>query len=124
MSDDKYAVVFRGKPAYWLNKGLADRQKLTDSELEDLKQLHIAKLELFESATAAASTNDAVSLIKYAEALEKIEYGMQRTWHFTEDRNFHEWYLLPGCTCPKMDNAGNKGVDRRIVVRNCPAHGF
>lgn len=122
--DGKYAIVFNGKTVYYLNSNLAKRQQVTDDELEQLKQLHQSKLQLFEEAKTAAAADDTIALKIHVLALEHIEYAMQRTWHFSEDRTFHEWYNLPGCACPKMDNADSRGVDRRIVVRDCPAHGF
>lgn len=115
-----YEIWYNGKYAYSLNQGLAERQGVTPTQLAALSRLHVKKLSLFELAKLATSK---LELHKMAEDLEVIEYEMQRNWNFPIDRNFHEWYLLPQCTCPKRDNAERRGTEYRIVKEDCPAHG-
>jgi len=113
-------VVYNGKPIYNLNSSLILRQGVDASELRHLKFLHAEKLKYFD---LMKETDEKEKLKEYAHEVECIEFEMQKAWHFTQDRNFHEWYKVPKCTCPKMDNADNRGTNRRIIVMDCPVHG-
>ena len=113
-------VVYNGKPIYNPNSSLILRQGVDASELRHLKFLHAEKLKYFD---LMKETDEKEKLKEYAHEVECIEFEMQKAWHFTQDRNFHEWYKVPKCTCPKMDNADNRGTNRRIIVMDCPVHG-
>lgn len=113
-------VVYNGEPVYNLNSSLVLKQGLDVSELRNLKSLHAEKLKYFD---LMRETDYKHKLKEYAHEIECIEFEMQKAWHFTQDRNFHEWYKVPKCTCPKMDNADNRGSNRRIIVMDCPVHG-
>ena len=117
---EDYAVIYNGKVAYYLNAKLAEKQNITDAELFALKRLHHRKLAIFELAEMTVLPNE---LRHIAQDLEKIEFEMQKNWHLPQDRNFHEWYLLPKCTCPKMDNQERRGTEYRITNEDCPCHG-
>ena len=118
-----YTVMYEGKAMYTLNERLAIRQGVTDEQLETLKELHALKLALFERMN---TTVDHAELKRGAACLEDIEFGMQRAWNFPEDRGMHEWYLIPGCTCPKLDNAERRypGAEQRIISADCIIHGW
>lgn len=109
-----------GKKLYNLNSSLVLRQGVTRDELQELKKLHREKNEIFEDMR---STDDSVELKKFAARVEEIEFEMQKNWHFPQDRNFHEWYKVPKCKCPTMDNQDCRGTSRRIIFADCPVHG-
>ena len=113
-------VIYNGEPVYNLNSSLVLRQGLDVSELRNLKALHAEKLKYFD---LMRETDDREKLREYAHEVECIEFEMQKAWHFPQDRNFHEWYRVPKCTCPNMDNADWRGTDRRIISLDCPVHG-
>jgi hypothetical protein len=113
-------VMYNGEPVYNLNSSLVLKQGIDVSELRNLKALHAEKLKYFD---LMRETDYKHKLKEYAHEIECIEFEMQKAWHFTQDRNFHEWYKVPKCTCPKMDNADNRGSNRRIIVMDCPVHG-
>jgi hypothetical protein len=113
-------VMYNGEPVYNLNSSLVLKQGLDVSELRNLKALHAEKLKYFD---LMRETDYKHKLKEYAHEIECIEFEMQKAWHFTQDRNFHEWYKVPKCTCPKMDNADNRGSNHRIIVMDCPVHG-
>ncbi len=116
-----YEIWYNGKYAYSLNQGLAERQGVTPKQLVALSRLHVKKLSLFELATLATSK---LELRKIAADFEAVEFEMQANWNFPVDRKFHEWYTVPQCICPKMDNMDRRGAtDSRIIVENCPVHG-
>ena len=113
-------VTYNGKDAYHLNSSLILKQGLDVSELRQLKALHAEKLKYFDMMR---ETDDREKLREYAHEVECIEFEMQKAWRFPQDRNFHEWYRVPKCTCPNMDNADWRGTDRRIISLDCPVHG-
>ena len=114
------AVVVDGETVYNLNAALVLKQGLDASELRHLKSLHREKLKYFK---LMENTDSRTFLKDYAKEVECIEFEMQKTWHFDQDKNFHEWYKVPKCTCPKMDNADFRGTSRRVIVSDCPIHG-
>ena len=120
MEKGRNAVHFNGKIAYYLNEGLAERQGVTDQEMINLIELHQQKLTIFEQMWA---TTDYTELRNLAELVEGIEFEMQKNWHFPQDATFHEWYNVPNCTCPKMDNEDRRGTSYRVVDAKCPIHG-
>ena len=85
-------VVYNGKPIYNLNSSLILRQGVDASELRHLKFLHAEKLKYFD---LMKETDEKEKLKEYAHEVECIEFEMQKAWHFTQDRNFHEWYKVP-----------------------------
>lgn len=109
-----------GKILYNLNSNLVLKQGISASDLRNLKLLHREKLEYFEKMRA---TDDPKQLKEFAHEVECIEFEMQKAWNFAQDRSFHEWYRVPKCTCPKMDNADSRGFDQRIINLDCPVHG-
>ena len=113
-------VVYNGASVYNLNASLVLKQGLDVSELRNLKSLHAEKLKYFDLMRA---TDEKAKLKEYAHEVECIEFEMQKSWRFTQDRNYHEWYRVPKCTCPNMDNADWRGTDRRIISMDCPVHG-
>ena len=121
MSERNYVVEFEGKPRYRLNESLALRQGVTDEELDKIRALHELKLKVFQMME---ETDNVDRLRACAEMVTDIEFALQRNWHFPEDKRFHEWYKVPKCACPKMDNAERRGTSFQITVSDCPIHGF
>lgn len=117
---ESYVVHHNGKPVYPLNQRLAERQGVTDKELANLVALHEIKLFIFDKMN---ETDDVGRLRAFASIFEDIEFAMQRNWHFSEDKRMHEWYNVPKCTCPKMDNMDARGTSFQITNLSCPIHG-
>lgn len=120
MEKERCNVYHNGKFAYSLNEKLAVRQGVTDQEMFYLVELHIAKLANFDLMQATTSRLELRSL---ASIIEWVEFEMQRNWHFPINKDFHEWYLVPKCTCPRMDNRDRRGTPYRIVNATCLVHG-
>jgi len=118
----KNVVVYNNQPVYQLSTHLIQRQGVTDEQLERLKELHIKKLKLFDEMSA---TDDTAKLKEGALRLQAIEFAMQDNWNFPQDPGMHEWYLIPKCTCPRMDNIDRRfpGSKLRIISETCPVHG-
>lgn len=122
MSIQDNTVVYKGQPMYNLSGRLIESQNVSHDQVLRLVELHVKKLSLFDEMKA---TDDPAALKAGAKRLEAIEFAMQDNWNFTQDRGMHEWYLIPKCTCPKMDNADSRypGSTHRIFHGNCPVHG-
>lgn len=58
-----------------------------------------------------------------ANMFESLEFEQQTLWKFDRNKNFHYWFDIPGCSCPKMDNRDRIGTEHRIMIDTCPIHG-
>jgi hypothetical protein len=104
---------------YALNGPLALSKGLTGKQVRKIRDLHIKKLRMLEQMEKTSAVNE---LRAHADAIEAIEYELQDLWGFDRDRRYHEWYMLPKCTCPK-DNSERRGTDYQIIILTCPLHG-
>ena len=120
MEKGRNAVHYGGKVVYRLNERLAEQQGVSDQEMINLVELHQEKLVIFSQMEA---TTNRLELRRMAGLIETIEFEMQKNWHFDLNKDFHEWYLVPNCTCPQMDNEDRRGTPHRIVDAKCPVHG-
>ena len=56
--------------------------------------------------------------------IEEIEYLLQSTWGFPENKASHSyWNKIKGCTCPKDDNFFAFGTGVRYYNSSCKWHG-
>jgi|ERR1035437_181101 hypothetical protein len=118
----KYEVPgIDGTPLTTLNRNLAERQKVTDEQLEALKLSHQLRWMLFETAK---KTKEPLKLKMLAALYNVLETEQQKLWNFPLDPNFHRFFDFPGCLCPRMDNIDALGTAYRVHVENCPIHGF
>lgn len=121
LKNNPLCIFHNGVPKSILNSRLIQQQGLTEDDVEELKKIHIEKLIVFDLIN---STDNKIALKNYVELVELIELALQKVWGFPQDRNYHDWFEVPKCECPKLDNYDNKGVDRRIINGNCPLHGI
>lgn len=56
------------------------------------------------------------------EILEDIEFKLQILWGFPEDRNYHRFWDIQSCTCPKIDNEDNYPEGPYTYSGGCPVH--
>lgn len=123
---DKYHIKINDVTTSYINPSLAEEKNLSDENLEELKSLHVTKIELFEMMDMADPKNPPSEQFfpKCAELIKEIEFLMQRAWGFSEDADYHTWwYQAPHCSCPKADNAERFGTKYKIVREDCPLHG-
>lgn len=112
-----------GTVAYALSYKLAEKQKLTDWEMKMLVTTHEAKLGVFAAMQALDPGLNKTELRELAEQVTFLEFKLQSLWRFEQNANYHEWYLVPHCTCPKLDNEDYRGTTMRIKNADCPIHG-
>ena len=103
-----------------INMELAARQRLSESAIADIQAGHIYREFL---VARMASTDDKSSLKSLFAAWTENEFHLQRLWKFTEDANYHKWWYVPKCTCPKLDNNDAYPYGYYVKSTNCPVHG-
>lgn len=104
-----------------LNPQLADQQGVTDQQLEALRASHIIRAELFKAATHGIDNDLLLTMV--ANVFDALETEQQKLWNFPPDPNHHRFFDVPGCRCPKHDNAERIGTPSRIYSNDCPIHG-
>jgi hypothetical protein len=119
---DKYAVEYNGQVTV-LNSYLVESRHIDDETLERLKETHVVRLKIFEAAREAAEHDDVDTLRKLASIFTALEFEQQALWGFSQDADFHRWFDLPGCTCPKSDNVDRLGTPYSVIDLQCPIHG-
>jgi hypothetical protein len=119
---DKYTVSHNGK-AVTINSALVQLQHIDDDTLEHIKQTHVTRLKMFESAEDAVTRGDIDGLRALATEFEALEFEQQALWGFPQDSSYHMWFTFPGCTCAKMDNMDRRGTPYRLIDVACPVHG-
>lgn len=102
-----------------INKKLLISQKVTAEQLENIRQLHTARLFLEESMKTAPIYR----LSELNEIWIKIQSDLQLNWNFNQDVNFVRFWDVPRCSFPKMDNEERYPYGRYIINTGCPVHG-
>lgn len=103
-----------------LNSILISKNNVSKSNQDIIMRLHEIKHYLFQFME---STDDVVKLKKYAKLVEDVEYKLQYHWGFNVDNKYHDWFRVPKCSCPRMDNQDVKGTGIRYTDSNCVIHG-
>lgn len=113
-------IVIRKPEDFVLNEDLLRKQNVSEEDEGLIRVSHTLKDGLFKKMS---ETDDKEELRTLAKMVENLEFIQQKLWRFPLDESFHLWYIVPKCTCPKMDNRETRGVkDYRIVVSDCPIH--
>jgi hypothetical protein len=118
-----YTVVYKKKPRSILNRRLIIEKKVTEEQLERILSLHVEKLKLFDSMTKLDPEKNISLLMEKAKIFEGIEFSLQENWNFDKNSDFHEWYSVPHCGCPKLDNHDLHGTELRVISGSCLIHG-
>ena len=128
MTDEilKHLVVkdLSGEPAVKLNHRLVEQTSLTDAEVINIKVLHKIRLAIIEYMKQLDPKEDLQELKNLYKLYIDNQYDLQLAWGFTADPSYHDWFEVPHCTCPKMDNRERKGTKYQIYNQDCPFHGW
>lgn len=104
-----------------LNPILLFKQGVDENKFKKLAEAHKNKHKILEKM----KITDEKSTLKFlAETITQIEFSLQRLWGFPEDINYHRFWELPKCTCPKLDNEDAYPTGYYVRVQSCPLHGF
>lgn len=110
-----------GNMMFSLNERLAERQKVTDEQLEALVMSHQLRFMLHEAALAGMRRPLILKMV--ARVCDALEQEQQKLWNFPVDANYRRFWEMPGCACPKLDNAERIGTPNKIINRGCQIHG-
>lgn len=113
-------IMHKGEFKGTLNQALIDKNKVTPEKVEKIKELHLRKWDIFSQMEVETAKD---ILKAYAKLVETIEYELQSLWGFKKDKNYHEWFKVPQCQCPKVDNSERVGTPYPIYNKSCPIHG-
>lgn len=119
----KYEVKdIDGKVKWKIDKELAMQQKLSDDDLEVIGDLYRESNKV-EQLMKRLNPNDHVDILqKLFTRWKQIEFTLQDTWKFERNEMYHKDYLLPHCSCPKIDNEDSYPY-QRWISSSCIYHG-
>lgn len=99
---------------------LAARQNISEEAVAEIIHRHEVREGI---VLAMENTNDTTLLKRFFKKWSDNEYALQKLWGFEEDSDFHKWWYVPKCTCPKMDNDDNYPLGYYVTDTGCPVHG-
>jgi len=105
-----------------LNEKLAEKQKITSEQRENIYKLYDEIYRVFDEVEL--DNNLEKNGKKYVDKIRDLEYQLQENWNFEKDALKHTWWnQIPGCSCPIMDNEERFGIEK-IINCNCIIHGY
>lgn len=119
MLNDIHIVYHNGKPVFSINEQLLKVQGV-EERLEDIKKLHVERLELFD---IMKTTVDPSELKTLNNTFMEIEGDLQALWNFPPNKNYIRFWQVPQCSCPKMDNEEAYPTGYYIKHMDCLIHG-
>lgn len=103
-----------------INQNLVNRQKVSAEDVKKIVKLQTIRKYFYDFIELS---NDKEEIRRLDKIITQIEFQLQKLWGFPQNRNFHRWFDVPKCSCPKWDNADSLGSDFRIINPNCILHG-
>lgn len=95
-------------------------QKLSDDDVANINDLNSMKHNIYD---IMMRIDDKQQLQHYAADIKNIDFQIQKTMKLPVDENFHRWYEVPKCDCPKDKNADLYGTSHRHYSKTCIIHG-
>lgn len=102
-----------------INLRLAYQRGLSEEAIHKIQNLYKEEEELFHTME---QEDDPYQLRNYAFDWYNIQTQLQAHWGFPLNENYHRWWNLPKCTCPKMDNDDAWPTGRYYMSSGCPIH--
>lgn len=103
-----------------INQNMVNRQKVSDEDVKRIVKLQTIRKYFYDFIELS---DDKEEIRRLDSIITQIEFQLQKLWGFPQDRNYHRWFDVPKCSCPKWDNADNIGSEFRIINPNCILHG-
>lgn len=122
LSDGGYTRVMR------LNETFVQKQARTEEDIANILNAHIERLQIIDKMFICGDygihTYTIIGALRalYADYIDN-QCKLQQAWGFNVDPNMHDWYAVPYCKCPVLDNNERKGTPYRIYNEECPIHG-
>jgi hypothetical protein len=101
-----------------LNYDLARKRNLSPSIIVRIEQRQAYRQKLGEQYKARS-----ISAEEYKEEWEDNEFILQELWGFPLDANYHMFWNMEGCICPRLDNRDSWGTMLHYYAVDCPLHG-
>jgi len=115
--DCPYYIVGHDK-SQMINMKLANKLGLSDRRVGEINFW-----QKYRKGLGIQYTERTISAATYKEFWEQNEYRLQELWGFPKDPNYHKFWEMSGCTCPKIDNEDSYPTGFYIHTQNCPLHG-
>lgn len=109
-----------------LNTRLATRRNLLPEVVDEICLNHgmIQDIKQIMENTTPDNDESIKELSLLADSVTVHEFELQRLWGFEQDSNMHsQWFTLPHCDCPIMDNADRLGTKYKVINTKCILHG-
>ena len=101
-----------------LNYDLARKLNRSPEEVEKIE-----KQQAFRTLLGKQYKDGVISAGEYREEWEHNEYILQELWGFSLNPNYHMFWEMEGCTCPKYDNLDAYPYGYYVMNAECPIHG-
>jgi len=98
-------------------KSLIERQKVTKDNVKRIIELQKRRGEIEDMMLEEDDLDELV--IEWHEN----EFKLQDLWGFERDRNYHKFWNIPSCQCPKMDNDDVYPTGYYVISAACKLHG-
>lgn len=109
-----------GRIQFYLNPSLIEKQNLSSNQIKIIKNLHANLLQIKQ--TMRDNINNPSMLRELFNLTSQVEFNLQLRWGFPINWKMTNWFYVPGCECPKLDNHEAKPY-RQIINCECPIHG-
>ncbi len=109
-----------GKRKIFLNPRLIAEKRLTDEQVQTIKDLHIARMRI-ESLMGRCKKPEKIRW--WFDTWTENQYLLQEAWGFERNSDWHPSHRLPHCTCQKLDNDERIGTSYKVVNPECILHG-
>lgn len=105
---------------YMINQSMVNRHKVSAENVQKIVKLQTIRKYFYDFIELSGDREEIRRLDKI---ITQIEFRLQELWGFPQNRNYHRWFDVPKCSCPKWDNNDSLGSDFRTINPNCILHG-
>jgi hypothetical protein len=112
-------ITYKGRKII-LNRRLIIQKCVHDETLNEIIKCH--KL-LIDIDIKLQSTNDKPEINSLLIDWHGVQFILQELCGFKQDINYHEFWRLTACTCPKMDNEDRYPSGYYVYSGDCSLHG-
>lgn len=105
-----------------LNECMIEKQGLSEDEIRVIQELHLERLILI-STMEDCIQSDKDKLRELADKITDLDFQLQDAWHFPKSSDWHKFWELPYCSCPKLDNEETYGFKYNYKSDSCILHG-
>lgn len=105
-----------------LNPALLNQQKIDKPTYNRLIETHRMKFDVIDIMASLDPVIERGHLKTAAGLIDEIEYLQQEIWGLPLNPDFHMFWIVPHCTCPKDENEHLWGYPVHVIAPDCPVH--